>query len=133
MKPNILDSKDKKGITHFVAKILRNCAWIFGGAALIALTFLPITTALAGIIGAPAILLKIICSVIGAFMALKGGMSMKKDYSKIECILARRECDYIYYHSKANSRRKELATWITPKIAGDVTCKTADACFGKIE
>ena len=36
MKPGSPES-EKIGIKHFVAKILRNCAWIIGGAALITL------------------------------------------------------------------------------------------------
>ena len=36
MKPGSPES-EKNGIKHFVAKILRNCAWIIGGAALITL------------------------------------------------------------------------------------------------
>ncbi len=64
--------------------------FILGGVALIILTFLPIATALAGIIGTPAILLKIFCFALGGFMALKDGISMKQDYSVVEYILVSR-------------------------------------------
>ena len=115
------------------AKYFKCGMFILGGVALIALTFLPITTALAGIIGVPAILLKIISLVIGAFLSIKGGISMKKNYSIVECILASRECDYIYSYSERKSWREKLSNWQAPKIESDINCKTADACFGKIE
>ena len=128
-----LDEKASHVKCYKVSKYFKCAMFILGGAALIALTFLPITTALAGIIGIPAILLKIASLVIGAFLSIKGGISMKKDYSVVECILASRECDYIYYNSKKNSRRHDLARRLVTKIESDVTCETADDCFGKIQ
>ena len=127
-----LDDKTSHVKCYKVSKYFKCAMFILGGAALVALTFLPITTALAGIIGIPAILLKIASLVIGAFLSIKGGISMKKDYSVVECILASRECDYIYKNSEEDSRREELADWRVPKIEGDVTCETADGCFGNI-
>ena len=106
--------------------------FILGGVTLIALIFLPITTALAGIVGTPAILLKIACLVIGAFLSIKGGMSTRQDYSIVECILASRECDYIYYDSKECSWRADRSSWKVPKIDSDINCATAKACFGEI-
>ncbi len=114
------------------AKYFKCGMFILGGVGLIALTFLPITTALAGLIGVPAILFKIASFAIGAFMALKGGVSMKQDYSVVECILASRECDYIHCYSDGGSWRGYRAHWSQPKIEGDITCETADACFGGI-
>ena len=125
-----LDAKASHVKCYKAAKYFKCGIFILGGAALIALTFLPITTALAGIIGTPAILLKIICSVIGAFLSIKGGISIKKNYSIVECILASRECDYIYYHSYG--WRTELSAYPTPNIDSDINCETADACFGKV-
>ena len=127
-----LDSKASHVKCYKAAKYLKCGIFILGGAALIALTFLPITTALAGIIGIPAILLKIASLVIGAFLSIKGGISMKKDYSVVECILASRECDYIYRNSESGSRREKLSCLSTTKIEGDITCEAADDCFGNI-
>ena len=127
-----LDNKASHVKCYKAAKYFKCGIFILGGAVLIALTFLPITTALAGIIGTPAILLKITSLVIGAFLSIKGGISMKKDYSVVECILASRECDYIYKNSEEGSWREDLAKWPVPKIEGDVTCEAADDCFGNI-
>ena len=127
-----LDAKASHVKCYKAAKYFKCGMFILGGAALIALTFLPIATALAGIIGTPAILLKIICSVIGVFMALKGGMSIKKEDSIVECILASRECNYIYFDSKGSSWREYRSDWETPNIDSNINCETADACFGKV-
>ena len=127
-----LDNQSSHVKCYKAAKYFKCGMFILGGAALIALTFLPIATALAGIIGTPAILLKIICSVIGVFMALKGGMSIKKEDSIVECILASRECNYIYFDSKGSSWREYRSDWETPNIDSNINCETADACFGKV-
>ena len=128
-----LDSKASHVKCYKAAKYFKCGIFILGGVALIALTFLPIATALAGFIGIPAILLKIFCFALGSFIALKGGVSMTKNYSTVECILAHRECKYINYTSDNASWRENRANWPTPKIDGDINCKTADECFGKIK
>ena len=127
-----LDNKASHVKCYKAAKYFKCGIFILGGAALIALAFLSTTTALAGIIGTPAILLKITSLVIGAFLSIKGGISMKKDYSVVECILASRECDYIYRNSESGSRREKLSCLSTTKIEGDITCEAADDCFGNI-
>ena len=69
-----LDAKASHVKCYKTAKYFKCGMFILGGVALIALIFLPITTALAGIIGAPAILLKIFCFALGSFIALKSGV-----------------------------------------------------------
>ncbi len=127
-----LDSKASHVKCYKAAKYFKGGIFILGGAALIALTFLPISTALAGLIEVPAILLKIFCFAFGAFMSLKGGVSMTKNYSIVKCILASRECNYICKNSDDNWRR-DCAGWMTPKIDGDITYETANQCFGEIK
>lgn len=127
-----LDNEASHIKCYKAAKYFKCGIFILGGTALIALTFLPITTAVVGLIGVPAILLKIFFFALGSFIALKGGVSMTKNYSTVECILAHRECKYINYTSDNASWRENRANWPTPKIEGDINCATADACFGEI-
>ena len=127
-----LDAKASHVKCYKAAKYFKCGIFILGGAALIALTFLPIATVLAGIIGMPAILLKIACLVIGAFLSIKGGMSIRQDYSVIKFILARRESDYISSQSGSHSWCEKLCVHFSPPIEGDIDWQTADDCFGKI-
>ena len=103
-----LDAKASHVKCYKTAKYFKCGMFILGGVTLIALIFLPITTALAGIVGTPAILLKIACLVIGAFLSIKGGMSIRQDYSVIKFILARRESDYISSQSGSHSWCEKL-------------------------
>ena len=76
---------------------------------------------------------------VGRFYGCKGRLDVnKKDDSIVECILARRECDYIYYdtlddENKFSKWRHERSKGLSPKIKGDITCETANECFGELK
>ena len=124
-----LDNKASHVKCYKAAKYFKCGIFILGGAALIALAFLPITTALAGIIGTPAILLKIACPVIGSFAFLKGVISCRYNYSRNECMLVVKELERIYGKSESGSITEKLSKWPRPKIDGDINFNSLDKAF----
>ena len=124
-----LDNKASHVKCYKAAKYFKCGIFILGGAALIALAFLPITTALAGIIGTPAILLKIACPVIGAFTFLKGVISCRYNYLRNECMLVVKELERIYGKSERGSITEKLSDWPRPKIDGDINFNSLDKAF----